>query len=172
MQALGEAAREPLRAYLTGGATAVLLGWRDATIDLDFLLEPNRDGILGSIPALKERLELNLEPSSPQDFLPETEGWRERARFERQCGTVAFYHYDLVAQALSKLERGHAKDLDDVRAMLDRGLVDPAALATRFAEIEKVIETDPRWAAIDLASFRATLESELRGRDLRSEATD
>ena len=35
MRALAEAARRPLQVYLVGGATAVLEGWREATIDVD-----------------------------------------------------------------------------------------------------------------------------------------
>ena len=40
---------------------------------------------------------------------------------------MTFRHYDLYAQALAKVERGHARDLADVEAMLERGLVDPRA---------------------------------------------
>jgi hypothetical protein len=32
---LGRVAREPVRIYLTGGSTAVIEGWRDATVDVD-----------------------------------------------------------------------------------------------------------------------------------------
>ncbi len=35
MRALGREARAETAAYLTGGATAVLLGWRASTIDVD-----------------------------------------------------------------------------------------------------------------------------------------
>lgn len=34
MQALGRSAKVEGRVYLTGGATAVLHGWRDSTIDV------------------------------------------------------------------------------------------------------------------------------------------
>ena len=34
---LGQRATEPAIVYLTGGATAVLMGWRDATIAIDLL---------------------------------------------------------------------------------------------------------------------------------------
>ena len=37
---LGQAARTPARAYLVGGATAVLRGWRASTIDVDLTLDP------------------------------------------------------------------------------------------------------------------------------------
>ena len=42
MRALGAAARDSARVYFTGGATAVLFGWREATIDIDVELVPSR----------------------------------------------------------------------------------------------------------------------------------
>jgi hypothetical protein len=35
MRALAEETRRPLQVYLVGGATAVLEGWRDSTIDVE-----------------------------------------------------------------------------------------------------------------------------------------
>ena len=40
MRGLAEAARGEMRVYLTGGATAVLHGWRPSTIDIDVKLRP------------------------------------------------------------------------------------------------------------------------------------
>jgi len=40
MQALGAEADEAVRVYFTGGATAVLLGWRETTIDVDLRTLP------------------------------------------------------------------------------------------------------------------------------------
>ena len=71
VRALGRATREPVRLYLTGGATAVLQGWRVSTIDIDIHLEPDSDLVLREIPALKERLSINIELASPADFIPE-----------------------------------------------------------------------------------------------------
>ena len=42
MQALGRAAARDGDCYLAGGATAVLIGWRSTTIDVDLRLEPDR----------------------------------------------------------------------------------------------------------------------------------
>ena len=39
-------------------------------------------------------------------------------------GGLEVFHTDFALQALSKIERGSPQDLDDVRAMLDRGLTD------------------------------------------------
>jgi hypothetical protein len=155
LRALGAEAEGETRLYLTGGATAVLLGWRASTIDLDIKLEPEADRLLRAIPPLKERLEMNVELASPGDFIPELPGWRERSSFIAREGSLSCYHYDLAAQALAKIERGHAQDLDDLREMLARGLVTPEDLRRRFAQIEPQLH---RYPAIDPASFRRAVE--------------
>ena len=71
IKTLGAAARTQGRVYLVGGATAVLLGWRDSTIDVDLKIIPESDEILRSLPALKERLQMNIEMASPDHFIPE-----------------------------------------------------------------------------------------------------
>ena len=43
MKALAALVTTPSRIYLVGGATAVLLGWRDSTIDIDLKIIPERD---------------------------------------------------------------------------------------------------------------------------------
>jgi len=40
---LGRIARAPVRIYLTGGSSAVIEGWRRATIDVDLRFEPEAD---------------------------------------------------------------------------------------------------------------------------------
>lgn len=161
LKALGQAAKGETTVYLTGGATAVLHGWRRSTVDVDLKLEPERDDVLRAIPALKERLEMNVELASPDGFLPELPGWRERSAFVAREGLVTFRHYDLHAQALAKVERGHARDLADVEAMLDRGLVTPRRLRELHSEIEPLLY---RFPAVDPPTFRAALEVALAGR--------
>lgn len=155
MRELGAEAPAETRLYITGGGTAVLLGWRDSTIDLDIKLEPESDRLLRALPRLKEQLELNVELAAPADFIPELPGWRERSALAGREGKLSFYHYDLAAQALAKIERGHAQDLSDVREMLARGLVSRDELRQRFAEIEPQLY---RYPAIDPASFRLAVE--------------
>jgi hypothetical protein len=53
MRALAAAARRPLQVYLVGGATAVIEGWRDATIDVDLKLGDDSDAVLRAIPATR-----------------------------------------------------------------------------------------------------------------------
>jgi hypothetical protein len=155
LAALGRVAREPATVYLTGGATAVLHGWRNATVDVDLKLEPESDTLLRALPRLKEELQLNVELASPDGFVPELAGWRERSPFVAQQGRLTVRHYDLYSQALAKIERGHARDLLDVREMLARGLVDAARLRVLFAEMEPSFYKYP---AVDPPTFRRALE--------------
>lgn len=41
MHELGMKAKGPGKIYLTGGASAVLIGWRASTVDIDLKLEPD-----------------------------------------------------------------------------------------------------------------------------------
>lgn len=56
--------------YLAGGATAVLVGWRATTIDVDVALEPEQDELLRELPRIKSELQVNVELASPRDFIP------------------------------------------------------------------------------------------------------
>lgn len=145
--------------YLSGGATAVLLGWRASTIDIDIRLEPERDELLRGIADLKERLTVNVELASALDFIPEPPGWRDRSPFVMQEGALTVRHLDPYAQALAKIERGHALDQADVRAMLQQGLIEPAGLRRLFAAIEPDLY---RFPAIDVPSFRGQVEETLK----------
>lgn len=151
MRALGAASPADARVYFTGGATAVLHGWRDSTIDVDIRIVPEHDALFRAIPQLKEQLQLNVELASPDHFIPVKDGWEDRSPFVAREGPVSFHHFDLYAQALSKVERGHTQDVADVREMFRRGLVEREALRAYFAEIEPRLY---RYPALDPATFR------------------
>ena len=155
MKAVGAEAQGSARVYFTGGATAVLLGWRATTIDIDIKIVPECDEILRAIPRLKESLEINVELASPGDFIPELSGWESRSLFVATEGRVSFYHYDLYAQSLAKIERSHARDVEDVREMMARGLIEPDRVLRLFEEIEPELY---RYPAIDPRSFRRAVE--------------
>jgi uncharacterized nucleotidyltransferase DUF6036 len=159
MGALGRAAEEDTDVYFTGGATAVLLGWRPSTIDVDVLFRPEQDALLRALPALKDELRINVELASPLDFIPVPAGWEDRSLFAGREGRLTFRHFDPYGQALAKLERAHVHDLEDVDMMLDRGLVDPGQALVYLDEIEPNLY---RYPAIDAASFRRRAEAALR----------
>lgn len=150
LEALGRACRGPGVLYLAGGATALLEGWRDATVALDLRLDPEPEGVFAAIAGVKEALQVNVELASPADFLPELLDWRERSPFVSRFGPVEVRHYDLRAQALAKLARGFDRDLADARAMLERELVTCAALRASLAQMEPRLERYPRVSGPEL----------------------
>jgi uncharacterized nucleotidyltransferase DUF6036 len=159
MQELATAARTPGKIYFTGGATALLLGFRQQTIDLDIKLDPEPEGAFEAIANLKNKLDLNIELASPDDFIPAAADWRQRSKLIDTIGQLEFFHYDFSLQALAKLERGHTQDLDDVSKFLEGGYVTAEQLRSRLAEIEpKLI----RYPAVDPQEFRRKVETFLQ----------
>jgi len=158
MRELGRAADADGACYLTGGATAVLIGWRATTVDVDIRLVPESDALLRAIQRIKEELRINVELAAPDDFIPVPAGWEGRSLFVATEGRLSFYHFDPYSQALGKLERAHEQDLGDVREMVGRGLVDPERALDYFAEIEPGLF---RFPAIDPRAFRRRVEQVL-----------
>jgi hypothetical protein len=156
MRHLGAAARHPGRVYFTGGATAVLQGWRSSTIDVDLKMAPEQDELFRTIPRLKDELSINVELASPADFIPELPGWEARSRTIRTEGPLTFCHYDFYAQALAKIERGHAMDIEDVEQMIRRGLIEPRRLIEFLTRIEPALT---RYPALDPPSFKRAVEA-------------
>lgn len=151
IQSLSLEAEGDTSLYFTGGATAVLLGWRSSTIDVDILIIPDSDRLYRVLPRLKEELEINVELASPSDFIPEVPGWQSRSVLVVRERSLSVFHYDLYSQALAKIERSHAQDLRDVGEMLRRGLIDPGMALGYFEAIEPNLY---RYPAIDPRTFR------------------
>lgn len=161
MKALGRGERKSIRVYFVGGVSAVLLGWRETTIDVDLKMVPESDEILRKLPQLKEDLHLNIELASPDDFVPALPGWEERSTYIGREGQIEFFHYDFYGQALSKIERGHTNDSKDVGEMIERGLVEPSRLLELFSRVEDKLYKYP---AIDASSLRKAVEQLVKDR--------
>lgn len=121
------------RVYFVGGGTAVYLGWRRSSIDVD--LCSDQDVVFRGIQETKERLNINIEFARPEDFVPPLEGSVERHVFIETLGTVSFYHYDPCAQLLSKVVRGFQRDMEDAMNFVSAGMVDPARFRALVAGI-------------------------------------
>lgn len=147
---LGRRARGSGRIYLTGGATALLFGWRGSTVDIDLKLDPEPAGAFEAIAALKDELDVNVELASPDLFLPAVPGWRERSIFIARYGDVDCFHFDAISQALAKLARGHERDVADVRAMLEHRLFAPTDLTDG---LESITAELVRYPALDATAF-------------------
>ncbi|QQR90082.1 MAG: hypothetical protein IPJ88_18375 [Myxococcales bacterium] len=153
---LGEQAKGPGTVYLTGGATAVLIGWRQSTVDVDLKFDPEPAGIFQAIPSLKEHLNINVEMASPDMFIPPAKGWKSRSELIVQIKTVEFRHFDFISQALAKIERGHERDISDVSAMIKRGLVKTESLRSHFELLKPDLL---RYPSIDPEVFEEKLNT-------------
>jgi hypothetical protein len=158
MRALGAAAADDACVYFTGGATAVLLGWRETTIDIDVELVPDRGDLLRAIASLKDELRINVELASPAHFIPPLPGWETRSVFITREGRVSFYHYDFYAQALAKIERSHAQDQADVLTMFREKRVERERLRELFEAIAGELH---RYPAINASAFRRAVDDAL-----------
>lgn len=150
MRELGATAKSAGSVYFAGGSTALLLGLREQTIDIDLKFDPEPEGVFEAIALLKEKLEINVELASPGDFIPPPADWRARSIEIATFGALRFFHYDLVAQVLAKVERGHAQDLRDALDLVRRGFVRKEDLAEKFSEIKPKLV---RYPAIDPNQF-------------------
>ena len=162
---MGAAVKTAGRIYFTGGVSAVLMGWRETTIDVDLKAEPEPLGFFECLPRLKDDLDINIELASPDQFVPALPGWQDRSRFIAQHGRVGFYHYDFYGQALSKIERDHPRDRRDVACMKRDGLVRPDRLLELFEAVEA---QTVRYPAIDARQLRAAVMDFCSSSDLLS----
>lgn len=153
---LGQSATGPGTVYLVGGCSVVLEGLRQSTIDVDLKLDPEPAGIFEAIARVKDRFQVNVELAAPDQFIPELPGWKERSPLIDRVGRVSFRHYDFYSQALAKIERGHRRDRDDVREMLEHGLIERHELMRLFEAIEDKLL---RYPAINPAQFKQAVET-------------
>jgi hypothetical protein len=98
--------------------------------------EPDIDEMYRVIRELKETLNMNIELAAPDQFIPPLPGWKERNIFIEKIGNVSFYHYDLYAQVLAKIERGWELDLLDAKNFV-RHSVDLDQLMELFYKVRE-----------------------------------
>jgi hypothetical protein len=156
MKQLGSAVRGEGRVYLTGGASALLVGWRDSTMDIDLHPDPEAPGFFEALPGIKEALDINIELAAPFHFVPVLPEWKERSVYIARHGKLDFFHFDFYSQALSKLERGHERDLRDVTQMVGRHLIFPARLMELF---DRIVPQLIRYPSLDPESLTLKLKT-------------
>jgi len=156
LRELGNHCQGPGTVYITGGSSAVVIGWRETTIDIDLKFQPEPAGIFARIPELKNELNVNIELAAPDDFVPALEGWKERSQWIATHNRVDFHHFDFYTQALSKLERGHTKDEADVIAMVREDLVVPSKLLELYRQLSA--EQLARYPSLEPASIEAAIQ--------------
>jgi len=156
MEAFASKVRGPGVVYFAGGATALDLAIRDQTIDVDIKLDPEPLHSFEAIAEIKEELDINVELASPDQFIPALPGWRERSSLVKKIGPVEFRHYDIYSQTLAKIERGHSQDITDIKAFLEKNLIEKSKLLELFNSIKSELM---RYPAINAIEFGKKVES-------------
>lgn len=142
--------------YFTGGATALMSGLREQTIDVNIKLDPEPKGAFEAISRLKNDLDINIKLASPVDFIPVPADWREQSTLAGEHGQIRYYHFDLRAQVLSKIERGHHQDLQDAREFMRVGNISAEELWASFLATKSSLI---RYPALDAAAFEQKVKA-------------
>lgn len=156
MKELNKRSRGQGKVYFTGGATSLLFGFREQTIDIDLKMDPEPPGAFEAIAILKNELDVNIEMASPDNFVAPLPDWKARSKEIEAYSNITYYHFDLVSQALSKLERGFSQDLDDVRAYIDAGMISTEDILEGFKATQEQLL---RYPNIDVEEFEEKVSS-------------
>ena len=148
------------------GSTALMLqasyerGTKDSdvleTVDLDADIRARLEAIAGQGSKLHVRHKLYVDiVSGSLPFLAPLPRWLDIPDLNTDLTNVHVEVLHVVDVVVSKLKRFHAYDLQDIDAMVERGLVDHALLIERFREAVDGYLMDSR--AEDLPKYVANL---------------
>jgi Nucleotidyltransferase of unknown function (DUF6036) len=137
LKALGRAFRKPGRLYLVGGAALVHRGVRaGTTLDIHVEVSGENEGeMIETIRRLIQQLNINVEFASPRDFLPLPHHWMTQSQYVGRYGAVDVFYFDFYSIALSKIQRGSSLDINDVRLLLQQGIITLEGLDGVYKEV-------------------------------------
>src|SRR6266566_9906916 len=137
LEALGKSFRKPGRLYLAGGAALVHIGLRPgSTMDIDVVIETTaEDEMVKAIRQLVEQMQLNIEFSSPGDFIPLPSQWMAHAKYIGRYGSLDAFYFDFYSLALSKISRGSDRDLIDVKLLVQQKNITLEGLDAAYNEV-------------------------------------
>jgi hypothetical protein len=150
LRELGRRYRGEGRLYLVGGSQMVFMGFRARTEDIDYVaqLAGDHGEFVAALRSIIRELDVSIEPAGPGDFIPLPREWEDRSRFMGRYGRIDVFTFDPISTALSKIERGASKDIDDALMLVRRGLVTLSELSAAFEEIlprleQESLQVDP-----------------------------
>ena len=137
LKELGRHFRQEGRLYLVGGAALVHAGIRPGTsaTTQDIDLEVGSGDMYQIINQLKQQLNMNVEFASPGDFIPLPHNWENLSRYVGRYGSIDVFYFDFYSIALSKIERGSARDLQDVALLLQQQVITLPELDSASQEV-------------------------------------
>ena len=138
---LGERFPHPAAIYIFGGSAILWLGGQRHTGDIDFTAAPSSAALREAIAQTATELDLDLEESSPAEFMPLPTGAETRHELIGTFGQIRAYLFDPYSMAVMKIDRAFETDMEDVAFLVAAGRIDLSALeryvedvATRYDE--------------------------------------
>jgi hypothetical protein len=134
---LGRNFRKAGRIYLVGGAALVHSGVRSgSTVDIDIEISGENEGeMIDVIQRLIQQMNINIEFASPRDFMPLPKDWLTQSRYVGRYGSVDVFYFDFYSIALSKVQRGSDLDINDVKLLLQQGIITLEGLDRAYQEV-------------------------------------
>lgn len=157
LRTFGQQYRKSGRLYIAGGAALVHAGIRSGrTQGID--IEVTDGDMLVTIDQLKHRLHLNIEIASPKDFMPVPTQWEAMSHYVGRYGDIEVFYFDFYSIALSKIDRGTTRDLQDVQLLVQQKAIDLPPLDGAFQDVMSQVQTPQgrmRYPRFDPTAFSA-----------------
>ena len=121
LERLGNSYPRQASLYLLGGSALILLGSTRETLDIDYVGDDDhKDEFQLAIEETARELGLDTEAVPIDRFIPLPEGSERRSIHIGQFGKVNVHVFDPYSIALSKLDRGSDRDLEDLVFLIQR----------------------------------------------------
>ena len=146
---------------LLGGSAMILLGSSRETMDIDYVGDDiHKNEFQIAIEKIANELGLDTEAVPIEHFIPLPEGHEQRKIHIGQFGNVDVYIIDPYSIALSKLDRGSDRDLNDLVFLIQQNHI-------TLAELERILnEALPQAGKFDfhpeILSHLDTLKNRLK----------
>jgi hypothetical protein len=133
---LGSRCEEAAALYLFGGSALILLGASRLTGDIDFTIQAvHGEALRGVINAVAAELNLDVEESVPQDFMPLPIHSEERHQLIGHFGLLTAYILDPYSIAVMKIDRSFKTDLQDVQFLIQANIINLAQLEVSIEDV-------------------------------------
>jgi Nucleotidyltransferase of unknown function (DUF6036) len=154
---LGERYPQPAAIYIFGGSAILWLGGQRHTGDIDYTAAPSSTALREAISQTASELDLDLEESSPAEFMPLPAGAETRHEPIGTFGQIQAYLFDPYSMAVMKIDRAFDTDMEDVAFLIAAGRIDLRALE-RYIEDVATRYDEPIKLRRNLAEFERNLK--------------
>ena len=99
--------------------------------------------MFNAIRQLVRQMNINVEPASPGNFIPLPKQWMAQSKFIGRYGTIDVFYFDFYSIALSKIERGNTRDINDVKLLVQQKVITLEELDAAYQEVLPQVGNPP-----------------------------